>query len=356
MMTEYENFRAVVEHRRPEWTPFGMGFTPDLEKRVIEHIGTKDIAAHYGLDQKVWVGGKAPEGFVWPDHRQYWDGFAMPAGAWINGLGVVEVPGGFHHFTRYISPLRNATTFAQIEGYAVADATAFDWSGAADAVANAHAQGRATTIFVGHMYENAWQARGYEQFLLDTVERPDWAECLLDKFFRNNLHTATAAARAGVDYIFCGDDVANQNALMFSKDTWRRLILSRWAKVWASVKAVNPRSVIAYHTDGNCTDIVEDMVDAGLDFLNPVQPECMDADALKARLGKRLGFDGCLGTQSTMPFGTPADVRRRVKECVEKYGLTGGLMLAHTHVLEPEVPLANIDAFASACREYGRLG
>ncbi|MCY2925447.1 MAG: hypothetical protein NT031_08410 [Planctomycetota bacterium] len=356
MMTKYENFRAVVEHRRPEWTPFNMHFTPDLEKRVIEHIGTNDIAGHYGLDQLAWVSWKAPEGFCWPDHRKYWEGFAMPPGACINGLGVVEVPGGVHHFTRYISPLRNATSFREIEDYAVADATGFDWTGQAEVVAQTHAQGKATTIFVGHMYENAWQARGYEQFLLDTVERPDWAECLLDKFFRNNLHTATAAARAGVDYIYCGDDVANQNALMFSKDTWRRLILSRWAQVWRAVKQVNPRSVIAYHTDGNCMDIVEEMVDAGLDFLNPVQPECMDTDALKARLGKRLGMDGCIGTQSTMPFGTVDDVRCRVQECISKYGQSGGLMLAPTHVLEPEVPLANIDAFARACREFGRLG
>jgi uroporphyrinogen decarboxylase len=356
MMTEYENFRAVVEHRRPEWTPFGMSFTPDLEKRVIEHIGTNDIAAHYGMDQRVWAGPKAPEGFQGPDHRKYWDGFAMPDGAWINGLGVVEVPGGFHHFTRYISPLRNATSFREIEDYAVADATAFDWSPAAQAVAKAHADGKSTTVFIGHMYENAWQARGYEPFLLDTIERPEWAECMLDKFFRNNLHAAAQAARAGVDLIYCGDDVANQNALMFSKDTWRRLILSRWAKVWQAVNDINPRCVIAYHTDGNCMDIVAEMLDAGLDFLNPVQPECLDTDALKARFGKRLGMDGCMGTQSTMPFGTPDDVRRRVKECVAKYGQSGGLMLAPTHVLEPEVPLANIDAYASACREYGRLG
>jgi uroporphyrinogen decarboxylase len=102
-------------------------------------------------------------------------------------------------------------------------------------------------------------------------------------------------------------------------------------------------------------DIAEEMVEAGLDFLNPVQPECVDADVLKARLGKRLGLHGCIGTQSTMPFGEPEDVKRRVKECIDRYGQSGGLILAPTHVLEPEVPLANIDAFVEACREYGRF-
>jgi uroporphyrinogen decarboxylase len=76
-------------------------------------------------------------------------------------------------------------------------------------------------------------------------------------------------------------------------------------------------------------------------------------DEIHRRFGRRLTLDGCIGTQSTMPWGTPDDVRRRVKECIDKYGRDGGLMLAPTHVLEPEVPLANIDAFADACRRYG---
>jgi len=87
-----------------------------------------------------------------------------------------------------------------------------------------------------------------------------------------------------------------------------------------------------------------------------VQPECMDFAEIHARFGDRLTFDGCIGTQSTMPWGTPADVRARVRECIDKYGQTGGLMLAPTHVLEPEVPLANIDALFDACREYGTFG
>jgi len=189
-MTELENFRAIVEHRRPAWIPYGMGFTPDLAERVAEHIGTKDIAKHYGMDQPTWVGPKAPEGHKGPDYSRYWEGFEMPEGAWINGLGVVEAPGGFYHFTRYISPLRNARTMKEIEEFPVGDAGVCDWGPAIEDVKKAHAEGRSVTIFVGHMYENAWQVRGYEQFLMDTIERPAWAECLLEKFFRNNLFNA----------------------------------------------------------------------------------------------------------------------------------------------------------------------
>jgi uroporphyrinogen decarboxylase len=84
-----------------------------------------------------------------------------------------------------------------------------------------------------------------------------------------------------------------------------------------------------------------------------LQPECLDVDEVHRRWGNRLTFDGCMGTQSTMPFGTPAQVRMRVKECVAKYGRKGGLILAPTHTLEPEVPIANVEAFVEACREFG---
>ena len=108
-----------------------------------------------------------------------------------------------------------------------------------------------------------------------------------------------------------------------------------------------------YHSDGNVIDIVGDLIEAGLDILNPLQPEALDIDAIHKRYGDRLSFDGCIGTQSTMPWGTAEDVRARVKQVIEKYGQNGGLFIKPTHVLEPEVPLENIDALFDACREYG---
>jgi uroporphyrinogen decarboxylase len=265
----------------------------------------------------------------------------------------MEVPAGFHHFTGYVSPLRNATSLKEIEEYEVEDPARLDCAHFPETVRKAHEAGCPAVIFPGHMYENSWQVRGYEPFLEDMIERPAWAECMLDKYFRYNLHVATLAAKAGADLIQCGDDVANQRALMFSPPMWRKFILSRWSQVWRAVKAINPDVKTHYHSDGNVNAIVEEMVEAGLDILNPVQPECVDTDEIHRKWGARLSFDGCIGTQTTMPFGTPDQVRARVKECIEKYGRNGGLILSPTHVLEPEVPIANIEAFVEACKEYG---
>ena len=353
MSTDRQNFVAATNHERPGRILYGANFVDDLADRVREHIGADDINAHYGFFCPVGIGLKAPADHTPVDYTPFWEGEELPEGTTLDGHGVAMVPSGFFHFWGYISPLRNAQSLSEIENYPLDDMAKWDDSHMAAEVAAAHADGKVTTAFLGHMYESAWQIRGYEEFLMDTIERPEWAECLLERLFEQNMIRAEAVAKAGVMYVKTGDDVANQNALMFNKPTWEKLIHSRWAKIWQRVHVLNADAKIWYHTDGNCLDIVDEMVDAGLDVLNPIQPECLDIDEIHRRYKGKLSFDGGMGTQSTMPWGTPAEVRARVKELIDKYGREGGLLISPTHVLEPEVPLENIDAFADACREYG---
>jgi len=350
-------FRDTVAHRRPGRLLYHFDCTPDLAGRLKAHVGGDgDWFRHYGCFYYQNLEPRWPEGLAAPDYGPYWKGETLPPGSWINGLGVVEVPSGTYHFTGYLSPLRKAQSLAELERYPMTDMTKLDYSNYASVVGRAHAEGRVAGVFVGHMYENSWQVRGYEEFLEDMIERPAWAECLLERYFLGNLHHAVEAAKAGADMIQCGDDVANQQNPMFSVPMWREFIHSRWAKVWRAAKEANPEVKIHYHSDGNVLALVPDLVDAGLDILNPVQPECLDTDEVHRKWGNRLSFDGCMGTQSTMPFGTPSDVRARVRECVDKYGREGGLILSPTHILEPEVPIANIEAFVEACRKYGAGG
>ena len=198
----------------------------------------------------------------------------------------------------------------------------------------------------------SWQVRGYEPFLMDLLTQREWAELLLDRFCENNVRTAEAAARAGFDLISIGDDVANQNAMMFQPDQWRQIMKPRWARVIAAARRVKGDIHVWYHSDGNIWDILDDLVEIGITILNPVQPECMDPFAVRRRLGRRLAFDGCVGTQTTFPFGTPETMRGVVRGLVSGLeGLSGGLMLSPTHVLEPEVPVENLTAFFDACDE-----
>jgi len=354
MATSLANFIATTQHRRPGQIMYHAGFTDDLQRRVQQHVGEgNDIGRHLGFFKSAGVGMRRPGGLPPLDFSRYWQGQDLPPGTTFDGKGMAMVPSGFYHFWGIISPLRNARSLADIENYPMDDMTDWDTLHLAGEVEKAHAAGLVVQAWVGHMYENAWQIRGYEEFLVDLMDRPEWADCLLERYARQNMIAAVAYAKAGVDWISCGDDVANQNALMFAPDTWRRLFHSKWAGIWNAVKSINPNCRIWYHSDGNVGAIVGDLVEAGVDILNPVQPECVDVDAIHSRYGHCLTFDGLIGTQSTMPFGKPEDVRARVKEIIEKYGRNGGLIVSPTHVLEPEVPVENIEAMCRACREFG---
>jgi uroporphyrinogen decarboxylase len=353
-MTDLACFRATVNHESPERILCHAGFTEDLRERVIEHAGTDDLIGHYGMVDLGGLSFDRPEGLPPLDFTRYWEGEDLPEGTTIDDHGVAMAPSGFYHFWGYISPLRNASALAELETYPIEDIGGWDVSGLSAQVQERHAEGKVAGGWVGHMYETAWQIRGYVQFLTDMLERPTWAECLLERLMQRNMLRATAFARAGADMIHCGDDIANQQAMMFAPDLWRRMMLSRWRQVWQRVKTISPDCEIFYHSDGNILDVVGDLIEAGVDILNPLQPECLDVDAVHRRYGKRLTFDGCIGTQSTMPFGSPAEVRKRVHEVIDRYGREGGLIISPTHVLEPEVPLENIDALFAACHEYGR--
>jgi uroporphyrinogen decarboxylase len=355
METDRQDWLATVEHRRPGRILYHANFTPDLRRRVREHIGSDDIGAHYGFMETCGIGPKPGPDQQAIDYSRYYADEELPEGTRYNAAGVAQVPAGYYHFFGFVSPLRQAGSLQEIEDYPLPDPAGWQTDHMAAEAAAAKEAGRVVMGMVGHMYETAWQIRGYEQFLMDMVERPEWAACLLDKLIAQAGARATAAARAGADYIHCGDDVANQQSLMFSKPMWQEFMLSRWSKVWAEVKAINPECRVWYHSDGNIHDIIGDLIDAGVDILNPLQPECLDLDAVHGEFGDRVTFDGCMGTQTTMPFGSPEDVRARVRELIESYGRNGGLIISPTHVLEPEVPLENIDAMAEACREYGEF-
>jgi uroporphyrinogen decarboxylase len=320
---------------------------------VAEHLGTEDIGGRLGFFGPVTVAPRPPEGYRPIDYRALYPEGSLPEGTTIGDCGSAQVPAGFYHFFGYRSPLKDAASLDEIEAWPIETEGSFTADHMAGEVERAHAAGRVATIAASHMYETAWQVRGYEEFLMDLELRPEWAESILDRLAERNLRRAAAGARAGADVLRSGDDVANQRAMTMSPATWRRFIKSRWARVYEAARAAKPDIEIWYHTDGNPEAILDELVEIGVTILNPVQPECIDPVWVKKRYGRRLVLDGTIGTQSTMPWGTPDEVRRVVAERVETLAGDGALMLSPTHTLEPEVPIENVLAFAEAARTYG---
>jgi uroporphyrinogen decarboxylase len=171
----------------------------------------------------------------------------------------------------------------------------------------------------------------------------------------------TAVNLGGFEQIFrdgglkkgAGDDVSTQLDMMISPALWREMLKPRLLRVIQTAKSVNPETLVFYHGDGNLQTIIPDLIEIGVDILNPVQPECMDPVKIKERYGERLSFWGTIGTQTTLPFGTAADIEKITRTMIETVGAGGGLLLAPTHVIEPDVPWENIEALVAAIKKYG---
>lgn len=347
---QLELFRKTVRHERHGPFLFYAGFTPHAVEKLMEKYGFSeedDIRKHFGMFSPVHTGLEDEDG---KDFTGYYADISIPENAQIDSEGVLHVPGSAYHFTHRVSPLRNAENFEELENFPYPGVKECE-KGLAEKVESAHAGGMAASGPVVHMYETAWQIRGYEEFLVDMKTRPEWCEYILDRLAEKNVKKAEAAARAGVDYLVTGDDVANQISLMFSIADWRRFIKPRWEKVYSAARAIKPDIEIWYHSDGNIFSIIPELIEIGVTMLNPVQPECMDPAEVGRLFGDRIVIDGTIGTQTTMPFGTTEEVRRVVRDRAETLGGDGALILSPTHSIEPEVPLENIEAFLDEARK-----
>lgn len=200
-----------------------------------------------------------------------------------------------------------------------------------------------TTIF-----ETASALRGLEQLLMDLLLEPQRADAILEIPFRYHAAVAKRLTRMGYDMIRLGDDVGSQHQMMLSPELWRRHLKPRMAELISDLKSINPSVVIAYHSDGNIEPIIPELIEIGLDVLNPIQPLSMDPARIKKEYGAALTLWGTIDEQQTLPFGSPADVRAEVIQRIESCGYDGGLIIGPTHHIQLDTPIENHEAMVEA--------
>jgi uroporphyrinogen decarboxylase len=197
-----------------------------------------------------------------------------------------------------------------------------------------------------NVFEMYWRLRGMEQAMVDMAGDPGLAYEMLGRCGRFAVELAEAAcAQFPLDCLWTGDDVASQRSLMMSPETWRRMIKPHLARAFEAGKAHG--LTIAYHCCGALRPIIPDLVEMGLDILNPIQCNCagMNASDLKRDFGSALCLMGGVDTQDLLPRASADEVRRVTRKLID--GMTcdgGGYILAASHTIPPETPLENIFA------------
>ena len=253
-------------------------------------------------------------------------------------------------------PLIEATGIDEIAAYEFPVVrTAEDVARLRGAVASAHERGQAVAGQVPHLggvlFETAYRLRGLDNLLEDFRSRPRFAEALLGRIAEAACRNVAQLTAAGVDIVLLGDDIGTPTSMLLSPELWRQWLRPGLARIIAAARASDPGVAVAYHSDGWFLPIIEDLVEIGVDILNPVQPDCMDPSAVRERFGDALTLWGTVGSATLLPFGAPEAIRREVRRRIETLGSRGRLILAPAYDLEDNVPVENVLAFFDACAD-----
>ncbi len=205
------------------------------------------------------------------------------------------------------------------------------------------------------VFEMAWNLVGLEQFLMDMAEGRDYVEPLLDAITDFSIGVGLELIRLGADVMLTGDDLGTDRGPLLSLSMWRRYLKPRLKRVFDSFRAARPGVILAYHCCGSATAFIDELIEIGMDVLNPIQVTAygMDPVALKQRYGQRIAFCGAIDQRHVLPSGSPESVAAEVKRRIREMGRGGGYLLAPTHDIQADTPVANILAVFQAAREWG---
>ncbi|HTQ12149.1 MAG TPA: uroporphyrinogen decarboxylase family protein, partial [Fimbriimonadaceae bacterium] len=344
-MTPRERTHAIFHRKTPDRLPKEIKLTPPLLKDFKKRTGSDDPYEHFGLDvREVYIAQPAEFADFSPYYPNGVPPLWNPAGWEVGEWGVGSTPGDAFHFIHIEHPMLGLQSVEDLKRYPFPDYTpSARWQHLKAEVEALHERG---LFVIGFMewtiFEIAWHMRGMDNLFMDVLFNQDFARYLLDRITEIRCFQATKYAEAGVDLIKIGDDLGTQRGLLMSREMYKEWFWPGHAAVVAAARKVCPDMPVCYHSDGNCWDVIRDLIDAGVTILNPLQPECLDLAAVRREFGKDLMFWGAIGTQTTMPFAKPDEVYETVQQTIDVLGPTG-YFPSPTHVLEPEVPWENIE-------------
>lgn len=287
--------------------------------------------------------------------------FLHPRRKWVieKSLGVYEDEWGIQYRTdkdnRYFGfcyhPLMGATSLANYEFPDISDSTRFKEVDReiAEFAEEYAVMGIATLSF----FEQAWQLRGYNRFIVDMYDNCSFVEELLDKLLEFRKIQCRKYVELGVDIVHLGDDFGMQDRMMISPDLWREHFKPRMKELISNY-STGHEVFTMYHSDGYIEPIIDDLIEIGVDILNPIQPESMNPCEIKKNYGDRITLHGTISVQTTLPHGSREEVEKKVREIIKCCAPGGGLILAPTHAIQMDTPTENILTFYDVAREFGK--
>jgi uroporphyrinogen decarboxylase len=358
-MRHRDRVLVALNHEGPDRCPMQISFTPEFASRLKDDLGLSDVDMHNPH------GG----GNTYVLERTLDEDLLLTSVGWANSYYATDAlsEDGVHYTDEWGIEWKNVAYetrfgtghYTEIVGHPLADDKAVDsyqppdphrpelYVEAERVIREYKDEYWIVGVTVCTVFETAWALRGLSRTMMDLTLNPDLVDRLFDIPFSYHLTAAKKLVEMGVDMIWIGDDMGAQDRMLISPDTWRRFLKPRMATFIATLKNLNPDVKVAYHSDGNIRPIIPDLIEIGLDVLNPVQPRSMSPEELKKEYGDRLCFWGSIDEQYTLPLGTPAEVEEEVLTRLKTLGKNGGLIIGPTHHVQLDTPLENFWAMVN---------
>lgn len=200
--------------------------------------------------------------------------------------------------------------------------------------------------------------RGFANFYIDLVTKPKIVEYFLDKMVElKAAYWKYILNKFGqhIDVVNEADDMAGQNSMLFSPETYRKLVKPYHRALFSTIKKVAPHVKILFHTCGAIRPIIPDLIEVGIDILNPIQigAKGMNSIELKKDFGKDLSFwGGGVDTQNVLEKGKPQEIRNHVRRNIEALASEGGYVFSTDHIIQPNVSPENIMVMWDTFQKY----
>lgn len=284
---------------------------------------------------------------------------------WEDGNLIAFLPKGAIYFENVYTPLAKASTYKDIDSY--------PWPEITEEESN-FLRARAKKLFYetdfailgalgtfgGSFFEIGHLLFGYENFLLKLITDRDLIEYFLDRLLENYLRNTKKYLEIVGKYVHIiqlNDDFGAQDSLLISPILYREVFKPRQAKLIEFIKK-NNKAFIFLHSDGSIKEIIPDLIEIGVDIINPVQTSAkeMDPIKLKAEFGKYITFwGGGIDTQTTLPFGSLKNIEKEVKERIRIFAPGGGYVFCPIHNIQADIPpekILTIFQTAKKIRKY----
>lgn len=337
-LTPRERVLAQIRHQETDHVPYTLGWEGDVGERLDAYFGTtgwRDVldnairhvpGANLVVDESVKPLSTDAFGSIWRTDRR-----------------------PFH----LEQPVLAQPSLAGLAFPAVKDCFAPGWEAEARQSIAAQQGYFLVTGFGFGLFERTWTLRGFDGALMDAAGDPDFYDELVERCAEHQMAVMERLLALPVDGIMFSDDWGYQRGVLLGVERWRRFIKPRLARMYERVHACGKYTLS--HCCGSVVEIIPDLIEIGLDVLESVQPEAegMDPYALKRRYGQDITFWGGLGSQSTIPFGTPAQIKAEVARLSVEMGRGGGYILAPAKSLQPETKTENAAAVVEAFLAVG---